>query len=99
MECFDTIGNDMYRLAEDTKQLTKHSYALRRIPSADLVHVLPLSGSPEAGDVLLARLEKIGKNTRIELADGRMTNREQGDLIAVALGDAARGAQSARTRC
>ena len=87
MECFDTSGVNMHRLAEDTKQLTKHSYALRRIPSADLVHILPLPESPGAGEVLLARLEKIGKNARIELADGRMANLHEDDLIAVVLGN------------
>lgn len=87
MECFDTSENTMQRLAEDTKQLIKHSYVLRRIPGADLVHVLPLPESPGAGEVLLARLEKIGKNARIELADGRMANLHEGDPIAVVLGN------------
>ncbi len=87
MECFETIGNTMQRLDEGSKELIKHSYALRRVPGADLVHVLPLSESPGVGEVLLARLEKIGKNTRIELADGRMANLHEGDLIAVVLGN------------
>src|SRR5260221_1379861 len=84
---FDPIGVNMQRLAEDSRDLTKHSLALRRIPSTDLVYVLPLPESPGAGDVLLARLEKIGKNTRIELADGRMANLYEGDLTAVVLGN------------
>ncbi len=87
MECFDSFGITMQRLSEDTKQLTKHSYALRRIPSADLVHLLPLPVSLGTGEVLLAKLEKIGKNARIELADGRMANLQEGDLIAVVLGN------------
>jgi len=77
----------MQRLAEDSKELTKHSYALRRIPSADLVHVLPLPESPEVGDVLLTCLERIGKNARIELVNGRVANLHEGDLIAVVLGN------------
>ncbi len=87
MECFDTIGKNLQRLDENSKELIKHAYALRRVPGADLVHVLPLPESPGAGEVLLARLEKIGKNARIELADGRMANLHEGDLIAVVLGN------------
>src|SRR5260221_14674802 len=91
---FDPIGVNMQRLAEDSRDLTKHSLALRRIPSTALVYVLPLPESPGAGDVLLPRLGKIGKNTRIELPDGRMANLYEGNRTAVALGNRCPARQS-----
>jgi len=52
-----------------------------------MAQVLPLSEPPESGDVLLARIEKIGKNARIELTNGRASNLYEGDLVAVVLGN------------
>jgi len=52
-----------------------------------MAQVLPLSESPESGDVLLARIEKIGKNARIELTNGRASSLYEGDLIVVVLGN------------
>src|SRR5262249_9509510 len=77
----------MQTFSAERRELAKRSYALRRVPEEDLVHLLPYDGTPEVGDVLLTRLEKVGKNTRIELVDGRAANLHEGDLVAVALGN------------
>ncbi len=77
----------MQRLSDDTRELIRHSYVIRRIPGADFVHLLPIPDSPQIGDVLLTKVVKIGKNARVELANGRMANLHEGDLIAAVLGN------------
>lgn len=63
------------------------SYALRRIPQASLACLLPCPISPRSGDVVLARLEKIGKNARLELVNGRPATLHEGDHLAVVFGN------------
>jgi hypothetical protein len=65
----------------------KVPYALRRVPAASLRRVLPRPAEPEPGDLALARVEKIGKNTALELSDGRRCALHVGDLVAVAFGN------------
>ncbi len=65
----------------------KIPYALRRVPKASLRSLLPLPLEPEPGEVALARVEKIGKNTALELSDGRRCALHVGDLMAVVFGN------------
>jgi hypothetical protein len=62
-------------------------YALRRVPHASLACLLPCPDLPQPGDVALARLERIGKNTTLELANGRRCTLHEGDLLAVVFGN------------
>jgi hypothetical protein len=62
-------------------------YGLRRIPAGSFARVLPLSAAAVSGDVALARVDKIGKNTRLELANGRACTLHVGDLLAVVFGN------------
>ena len=63
------------------------SYALRWVPRASMATLLPCPVSPQAGDIMLAKLEKIGKNATLELANGRRCNLHEGDLLAVVFGN------------
>lgn len=65
----------------------KWPYVMRRVPGTDGNRLLPLPDSLEAGDVLLTQIEKIGKNARIELTDGRVANLYEGDRLGVVLGN------------
>src|SRR6202165_1659918 len=49
--------------------------------------VLAYSGSPQAGDIALAKIEKIGRNANLELSDGRRCSLHEGDLLAVVFGN------------
>jgi hypothetical protein len=49
--------------------------------------LLPIPSEPHAGDLALARLERIGKNARLELANGRPCNLHVGDLLVVVFGN------------
>ena len=75
------------RLTDEMKSMMRLPYALRRVPEARISCLLPRLQSPQPGDVVLARLEKIGKNSRLELASGRICNLHERDLLAVAFGN------------
>ena len=61
-------------------------YALRRVPPSEFATLLSIPSQPRPGDIALARLEKIGKNTRMELAEGRAATLHEGDRLAVVFG-------------
>ena len=62
-------------------------YGLRHVSVDRFVAVQAMTGAPAPGDIVLASVEKIGKNTRIELANGRPCALHVGDLIAVVFGN------------
>jgi len=74
-------------LAEQIGPAMRIPYALRRIPKSKFATVLSEMAHPQPGDIALARLEKIGKNTRLELAEGRAATLHEGDLLAVVFGN------------
>ena len=74
-------------LTDEMKATLRHPYALRRVPGDRFSCLLPPLTNPRPGDIVLTRLEKIGKNTRLELASGRTCNLHEGDLLAVAFGN------------
>ena len=74
-------------LTDAMKANMRVSYALRWVPRASIATLLPCPVSPQAGDIALAKLEKIGKNATLELANGRRCNLHEGDLMAVVFGN------------
>jgi hypothetical protein len=73
-----------------TKELQRHMripYALRRVPEQDLGSLLSVPHAPKPGDLALAEVERIGKNTTLELANGRRSTLHLGDLIAIVFGN------------
>ncbi len=74
-------------LTDEMKANMRVSYALRWVPRASMATLLPCPVSPQAGDIVLAKLEKIGKNATLELANGRRCNLHEGDLLAVVFGN------------
>jgi len=66
---------------------TKLPYVLRKVPREQLEQLLPASKAPRPGDIALARVLRIGKNVRLELANGRLSSLFEGDLVAVAFGN------------
>ena len=65
----------------------KVPYALRRLPSTLEVSLLPFAGDPQPGDIALAHVERIGRNTAVELANGRRCTLQVGDPLAVVFGN------------
>src|SRR5262249_38716517 len=62
-------------------------YALRRVPSDRLASIGPCPTNPRAGDIVLACVEKIGKNTRLELSNGRASTLHERDLLLAVFGN------------
>jgi hypothetical protein len=60
---------------------------LRRVPTSGMCLVVPRKFPPSAGDVVLAQVEKIGKNARLELPSGRPRTIHVGDKMAVVFGN------------
>jgi hypothetical protein len=74
-------------LSEETKSRMKVGYVARRVPRSALYTQLAVPVDPSPGDVVLARVEKIGKNTSLENVDGRRCTLHEGDLVVVAFGN------------
>ncbi len=71
----------------NTRKPVRIPYALRRVPETSFAGLLPCPEAPQSGDIALAVLEKIGKNARLELANGRPCALHEGDLLAVVFGN------------
>jgi hypothetical protein len=74
-------------LTLEMKTKMRIPYALRRVPEASFCSLLPYSDSPQAGDIALAQIEKIGRNASLELTNGRRCSLHEGDLLVVAFGN------------
>lgn len=74
-------------LTDEMKRDMRVSYALRRIPSQHMSTLLSGPQAPRVGNVVLARLEKVGKNTTLELVNGRRCSLHEGDLLALVFGN------------
>jgi hypothetical protein len=74
-------------LTDEMRTNLRVSYALRWVPRASIATLLPSPISPQAGEIVLAKLEKIGKNATLELANGRRCTLHEGDLLAVVFGN------------
>jgi hypothetical protein len=83
-----TLTNEMnMTLTDEMKTSMRLSYALRRVPQASFASLVPHPAFPQPGDIVLARVEKVGKNTRLELPDGRRCTLHEQDLLAVVFGN------------
>jgi len=72
-------------LTNEIKTKIRIPYALRHLPEA--AYLLPIPNMPAIGDVALAEVKQIGKNTALELNNGRRCALHPGDLIAVVFGN------------
>jgi hypothetical protein len=74
-------------ITEAMKRDIRIPYGLRHVPLDRFTTLRPMVGAPEMGDIVLSLVEKIGKNTRIELANGRACTLHVGDLVATVFGN------------
>src|SRR5262245_5749949 len=72
---------------DEMKAAMRIPYALRRVPPSSFACILPLPDAVRTGDIVLARLEKIGKNGGLELTTGRRCALHEGDLLALVFGN------------
>src|SRR5262245_60768698 len=78
--------SNLSRISETSPRLLV-PYALRRVPENQIYAVGALPSSVRSGDVAIARLDKIGKNTKLELVTGRTAALHEGDHLAVVFGN------------
>ncbi len=62
------------------------AFTTRRIPS-HWMNGMAATGSPEPGDLVLARVTQLGQHARLHLGDGRRRQLFEGDEIVVAYGN------------
>lgn len=74
-------------LSEDLRKKMRISYALRRVPETKFAQLLSPPKNPVVGDIVLASIEKIGKNGRVELITGRPCALHKGDVVALVFGN------------
>lgn len=74
-------------LPEALLQSVRIPYALRRVLPTSYARLVAPPAVPQPGDIVLAGLEKVGKNARLELANGRPCALHVGDLLAVVFGN------------
>ena len=65
----------------------KQAYSSRRVPLEKIKTLIGEERRPRAGDLLLARVGRLGSHKRIELPSGRRAMMNPGDEIIVAYGD------------
>src|SRR4051794_23706324 len=75
------------RLDSSRSAGAKRACTTRRVPSGSMKTLVERVVRPESGDLVLARIDEIGKQKRIELTDGRRAHLFPGDEIVVCFGN------------
>lgn len=65
----------------------KRAFSTRRVPCASYKTLLTGDLKPRTGDLVLARIDEIGKQTKLELTDGRRAHMFPGDEIIICYGN------------
>lgn len=73
----------------DAKRLmrARAAFTTRRVPRDSMVTLSDLKVEPRAGDVVLARVTKLGQHKHLQLTDGRRARMHLGDEILVVYGN------------
>ncbi len=74
-------------LSAQRMEQAKWAYTTRRIDQQQSFQLLQGALCPEAGDLLLARVEELGQHKRLELVSSRRATLFEGDEIVVAYGN------------
>ncbi len=63
------------------------AFSTRRVPPETVRQLLPLVGAPQAGDLILAKVDSLGQHPGLQLPCGRRKQLFPGDEIVVAYGN------------
>jgi hypothetical protein len=74
-------------LGDHMRSAMRVSYALRHVPESSFHYVLPRPEPPSVGDIVLARVESIGKTAALDMNTGRRCAVHMDELIAVVFGN------------
>ena len=78
---------ELESLDETRLARAKAGFCTRRVPKDDMRTLVTGDVRPRAGDIVLARVERIRQHKRIELVTGRRARLEQGDEVILACGN------------
>ena len=81
------------RLGDERIKKAKKAYASRRVPLSDIATLIEGNQKPESGDLVLARVNKLGHHTKLELDNGRRARMNPGDEIILCYGNRYASAQ------
>ncbi|MFZ4808534.1 MAG: hypothetical protein ACOYLQ_14860 [Hyphomicrobiaceae bacterium] len=65
----------------------KRAFTTRRVPAEHMQTLITGETRPQIGDLVLARVEKIGSHAKLELPNGRRAHLSPGDTIIAAYGN------------
>lgn len=87
-DTFEAAAGTHHRpLPVDALRHVKVAYTLRRLREADARSLLVAAVKPRAGDIVLARVERLGQHNGLQLRSGRRATLFEGDEVLVAYGD------------
>lgn len=78
---------NLYPFNSERLNTIKAAYSTRRVDLSKIATILKGNVKPQVGDLVLAKIDKIGQHTRIELATGRKAQLFVGDEIIVSYGN------------
>ncbi|PAY08669.1 MULTISPECIES: hypothetical protein [Bradyrhizobium] len=73
--------------ATQLMRMVRIPYSLRHVPCDSLYGLVDVPRSPEPGDVVVASVENVAKNSTLELNNGRRASLHEGDVIAAVFGN------------
>src|SRR5207302_2052616 len=79
------VLSGLYRGPIDRVRLAKSGYSVRRVDLSDVSEVVT-DVRPKAGDLVLARVKRLGQHQHLEFVNGRRSRLWPGDEIVVAFG-------------
>lgn len=74
-------------LSQDRVASAKRAFTTRRLDSSAMRYLIEGVVKPESGDLVLARIDRLGRQKKIELTDGRKSQLFPGDEVIVAYGN------------
>jgi len=80
-------GTLVKSLPQKTLRAAKIAFSCRNVPLEEMATLITGEVSPEAGDLVLARIDAIGQHKAVESSRGRRSNLFPGDLIIVSYGN------------
>lgn len=88
METMEGDEPDIIISPLETRRLdrAKAAYTTRRVPLGSISHLISGSVTPSPGDLVLARVDRLGQHTRIELRSGRRARLFPDDEIILCYG-------------
>ncbi len=74
-------------ITDITRKALRLPYSIRHVSKDAFARLLDIPETPTPGSIVLATVEKIARNSALELEDGRRCSLHEGDIIAAVFGN------------